>query len=168
VFHEALYLGDKQYTSLLNLNQVRYAGHKADDIPLFLSQGRSLHGIEMIDSDYIPFQPKGKSSLLYTCMPTEREMDTATLIELTSDAPWDPSETDWEGEEEKYTRKHRKTRIVHSKPDQLADTSEEDSSCGVLGFNTGEQQIFDDILRDMPQVRTARYSNCAAPVKSSK
>jgi hypothetical protein len=95
-------------------------------------------------------------------------MDTATLIELTSDAPWDPCETDWEGEEEKYTRKHRKTRIVHSEPDQLADTSEEDSSCEVLGFNTGEQQIINNVLRDMPQVRTARYSNRAAPVKSSK
>jgi hypothetical protein len=49
VFHKALYLGDKQYTSLLNLNQVQYTGHKADDIPLFLSQGRSLHGIETIE-----------------------------------------------------------------------------------------------------------------------
>jgi hypothetical protein len=130
-----------QYPSLLNLNQIRYTGHKADAIPLFLSQGRLLHGIEMINGDHIPFQLKGKSSLLYTrsCMLTEKEMDTATLIELTSDAPWDPaSETDWEGKEEKYTRKHHKTRIVHSKPDQMVDNSEDNSAHEVLGFNHGE------------------------------
>ena len=38
IMNEVLWLGNSQYTSLLNLNQVRYAGHQADDIPLFLSQ----------------------------------------------------------------------------------------------------------------------------------
>ena len=37
IMNEVLWLGNSQYTSLLNLNQVRYAGHQADDIPLFLS-----------------------------------------------------------------------------------------------------------------------------------
>ena len=65
IMNEVLWLGNSQYTSLLNLNQVRYAGHQADDIPLFLSQGSSIHGIKTKDEFHIPFALKGKSSLMY-------------------------------------------------------------------------------------------------------
>ena len=170
VFHEALYLGDKQHTSLLNLNQVRCAGHKADDVPKFLSQGSSLHGIETLDGEHIPFQLKGKSSLLYTRTPTEYEMNHTPIIELTSDRPaWDPSETDWEGEEEKFTRKHRKSRWVQGIiPDQEPEAEEEEPAYGVRGCSRQEQEVLDDFLCDIPQVRTAMYASRAAPVKTSK
>ena len=49
ILNEVLWLGNSQYTPLLNLNQVWYAGHQADDILLFLSQGSSIHVIKMID-----------------------------------------------------------------------------------------------------------------------
>ena len=168
VFHEALFLGNNQRTSLLNLNQVRCAGHKADDIPQFISQGRSIHGIETIDGDYLPFTLKGKSSLLYTRLPTAHEMDHGTLIDITSDEPWDPNRTDWEGEEEKYTRKHRKSMQVQSELDQSSALNEDERPYEVLGFDPLEQQIIDDVLGDMPQLRTAKYASRAAPVKSSK
>jgi hypothetical protein len=71
IFHEALYLGEGQQTSLLNLNQVRFAGHKADDIPQFLSQGTLIHGIETMDEEHNPFSLQGKSSLLYVRVPTK-------------------------------------------------------------------------------------------------
>ena len=114
IMNEVLWLGNSQYTSLLNLNQVRYAGHQADDIPLFLSQGSSIHGIKTKDEFHIPFALKGKSSLMYIRMPTAKEMEECEHIELTSDKPWDPTDVDWEGNEEKFTRKYRHARNAAS------------------------------------------------------
>ena len=106
IINEVLWLGDSQYTSLLNLNQVRYAGHQADGIPLFLSQGSSIHGIKMKDEIHIPFSLKGKSSLMYIHMLTAKEMEECEHIELTSDEPWDPTDVDWEENEDKFKRKY--------------------------------------------------------------
>ena len=39
IMNEVLWLGNSQYRSLLNLNQVWYAGHQADDIPLSFPKG---------------------------------------------------------------------------------------------------------------------------------
>ena len=78
VIHEALYLGEGQHTSLLNLNRVRFAGHKADDIPQFLSQGTSIHGIKTTNEEYIPFTLQGKSSLLYVRVPRIGKRRTAS------------------------------------------------------------------------------------------
>ena len=102
IMNKVLWLGNSQYTSLLNLNQVRYAGHEADDIPLFLSQVSSIHGIMTKDEVHIPFSLKGKSSLLYIRMPTAKEMEESEHIEPTSDEPWDPTDVDWEENEEKF------------------------------------------------------------------
>ena len=104
IMYEVLWLGNSQYTSLLNLNQVRYAGHQADDIPLFLSQGSSIHGIKTKGEFHIPFALKGKSSLMYIRTLTAREMEECEHIELTSDEPWDPTDVVWEENEEKVTR----------------------------------------------------------------
>ena len=103
VFYEALWLGEDQKTSLLNLNQVRNAGHEADDIPQFMTQGRSLHGIKISDAEHISFQLQGRSSCLFTRKPTQYELDHCEQIVLTSDEPWDPMLDDWEKEEEKFT-----------------------------------------------------------------
>ena len=124
VIHEALYLGEGQHTSLLNLNQVRFAGHKADDIPQFLSQGTSIHGIETTNEDCIPFTLQGKSSLLYVRVPTEWEKENCEHITLTSDEPWDPSSGDWEESEAKFTRKRRYARSITSKGDAMAPTAQ--------------------------------------------
>ena len=80
IMNEVLWLGDSQYTSLLNLNQVQYASHQADDIPLFLSQGSLIHGIKMKDEVHIPFSLKGKSSLLYICTLTAKRWNSASIL----------------------------------------------------------------------------------------
>ena len=72
IINEVLWLGNSQYTSLLNLNQVRYAGHQADDIPLYLSQGSSIHGIKTKDEVHI-----------FTCQLQERWKSASTLS-----SPW--------------------------------------------------------------------------------
>ena len=104
--NEVLWLGNSQYTSLLNLNQVWYASHQADDIPLFLCQGSSIHRTKTKDEVHIPFSLKGKSSLLYICTLTAKETEECEHIELTSDELWDPTDVDWEENEEKFTRKY--------------------------------------------------------------
>jgi hypothetical protein len=114
IFHEALNLGPTQTTSLINLNQIRHAGHQTDDIPKFLSQGKSLHGIETLDGDYIPFELKGRASLLYSRVPTQHELDNCQHIDLTCDQPWDPNSKDWEENEAKYTRHDRSRRACYT------------------------------------------------------
>jgi hypothetical protein len=107
VFNEALDLGRNQRTSLICPNQLRYAGHQVDDIPQFLSRGRSIHGIKTVDEMYIPFDLSGKTSYLATRLPTPKELDYCEYIELTGDAPWDPEDEEWEEMEQKYTRSTR-------------------------------------------------------------
>ena len=107
VFHEALDLGRDQRTSLLCPNQIRSAGHQIDDIPRFLTRGRSIHGIETCDEMYMPFDLTGHTSYLATRTPTSSEINTCEHVILTGDAPWDPEEGDWEELEMKYSRKDR-------------------------------------------------------------
>ena len=148
ILNEVLWLGNSQYTSLLNLNQVRYAGHQADDIPLFLSQGSSIHGIKTKDEFHIPFALKGKSSLMCIRTPTAREMEECKHIELTSDEPWDPTDVDWEENEEKFTRKYRHARNAVSSIHQQDE--------GMNTFDPMEQAIIDDMMSDPPKVWMAR------------
>ena len=150
IFNEALYLGNKQYTSLLNLNQIRHAGHQADDIPLFLSQGSSIHGIKTLDDVNIPFTLKGRSSLLYVRTPTSREMEDCEHIELTSEEPWDPNEDDWEENEQKFTRKFRNARCTFGAVNEATDE-------GLTIFDSREQAVIDDMLSELPEVRSAQY-----------
>ena len=107
VFHEALDLGRDQRTSLLCPNQIRFAGHQIDDIPRFLTQGRSIHGIKTCDEMYMPFDLTGHTSYLGTRTPTADELNSCEHVILTGDAPWDPEEGDWEELEKKYSRKDR-------------------------------------------------------------
>ena len=87
---------------------------------------------------------------MYIRMPTAKEMEECEHIELTSNEPWDPTNVDWEENEEKFTRKHRHTRnavsSIHS-GDEDTDT-----------FDTMEQAPIDDMLSDLPKVRAARYA----------
>ena len=76
VFHEALDLGRDQQTPLLCLNQIQSAGHQIDDIPRFLTRGRSIHGIETCDKMYMPFDLTGHTSYLATRTPTTSKLNT--------------------------------------------------------------------------------------------
>lgn len=95
VLNEAIYLGAKQYTSLLNLNQVRNAGHEGDDIPHFLSHKESIFGINTADGFHIPFTLKGKSAVIYVRTPTAQELDTCRHLILTSANQWKPDDASW-------------------------------------------------------------------------
>ena len=106
IINEALYLGSQQHTSLLDLNQVRNAGHQADDIPHFLARRPSIFGIDTVDGIHIPFQLKGKSALLYVRTPTTSEMENCRHIELTSSTPWDPAGSDWQTTETAFESSH--------------------------------------------------------------
>ena len=80
-------------------------------------------------------------------------MEECEHIELTSDEPWDPTNVDWEGNEEKFTRKYRHVRNAVSSihlEDEGKDT-----------FDPMEQAIINDMMSDLPKVRTARYATHA-------
>lgn len=95
ILNEALNLGQQQQTSLLNLNQVRYAGNRADDVPHFLP-GDSIFGIDTPDGDHIPFRLKGRSDCIIDVRtPTTWEMENCKHIQITSAEPWDSKANDW-------------------------------------------------------------------------
>ena len=69
------------------------------------------------------------------------------------DRLWDPTDVDWELNEEKFTQKYRHARNAVSSNhsgDQDTDT-----------FDPMEQAAIDDMLSDLPKVRTARYATRA-------
>jgi hypothetical protein len=134
---------------------VWFAGHKADDIPQFLSQGTSIHGIETTNEEYIPFSLQGKSSLLYVHVPTEWELENCEHIPLTSDEPWDPTSEDWEENEAKFTRKHRHARSITTKGDMTApfDVRTAATNCSTL-----ESETYERYFADAPKLCTASYA----------
>ena len=74
-------------------------------------------------------------------------------MSIWSSQPWDPTDVDWEENEEKFTRKYRHARNAASSihlEDEGKDT-----------FDPMEQAIIDDMLSDLPKVRTARYATRA-------
>ena len=87
---------------------------------------------------------------MYISMPTAREMEECEHIELTSDEPWDPTDVDWEENEEKFTRKYRHAWNAVSSI-HLEDEDKEN-------FDPMEQAVIDHMLSDLPKVRTARYA----------
>jgi len=105
-----------------------------------------IHGIKTKDEVHIPFSLKGKSSHLYIRRPTAKEMEECEHIELTSDDPWDPTDVDWEENEEKFTRKdrHAWNAISSIHP---GDEGRDD-------FDSMEQAIIDDMLSDLLKLRT--------------
>ena len=94
IMNEVLWLGKFPVHISSQSQPGRYASHQADDIPLFLSQGSSIHGIKTKDEFHIPFALKGKSSLMCIHTPAAKEMEECEHIELTSDEPWDPIDVD--------------------------------------------------------------------------
>ena len=133
------------FQKVLNLNQVRFAGHKADVIPQFLLQGTSIHGIETTNEEYIPFTLQGKSSLLYVRVLTEWEKENCEHITLTSDEPWDPSSADWEDSEAKFTRKQRHARSISAKRDAMAPP---DDQTAAMNCSNLESEAYEHYFAD--------------------
>ena len=80
-------------------------------------------------------------------------MEECEHIELTSDELWDPTDVDWEENEEKFTRKYRHARNT------VSSIHQEDE--GKDTFDPMEQAIVDDMMSDLPKVRMARYATRA-------
>jgi hypothetical protein len=107
--------GDDQRNMLLCPNQIRTYGGEIDSCPKFLSQGKSIHGIKIIDEEgsewYFPYQLKGCMSVLPIRKPTQQELETCPIVWLTSDQPWEPNAIDWEEQEKRYLNQTKSIRL---------------------------------------------------------
>ena len=90
---------------------------------------------------------------MYIRAPTATEMEECEHIELTSDEPSDPTDVDWEENEEKFTWKYRHARNAVSS----THSGDEDTDT----FDSMEQAAIDDMLSDLPKVRAAQYGTRA-------
>jgi len=91
VINQALYFGDQLDNVLLNPNQMRFHGVTVNNVPRFLSKGKSRHcitikeaGLEILLKlnviiSYFPIQT-----------PTNKEFQELDLIPITSDVEWNP------------------------------------------------------------------------------
>jgi hypothetical protein len=105
VLHEALYFGDKLPQTLLNPNQLQYAGNHVYDVPQHFDP-YSKHAVVIPKFDLgLPMGLDGVICYLPTWKPTHEEMpefrsqDPETWIELTSDAAWKPYSKEFEAKE---------------------------------------------------------------------
>ena len=83
----------------------------------------------------------------------QKRWKSASIFELTSDEPWDPTDVDWEENEEKFTRKYCHARNAVSS----IHSGDEDTD----PFDSMEQATINDMLSDLPKVRAARYATRA-------
>ena len=74
IIHEALYFGSSMNHSLINPNQLRHYGVIVHDNLYELDPSRAM-GIEIDDSDRIPFSSQGSMVFFNTRYPDENELD---------------------------------------------------------------------------------------------
>jgi hypothetical protein len=89
VFHESLYYGERLDHSLINPNQVRAYGIPFWDNPY--DNARPLC-IEVDNDLHIPLRAVGTKLLFHTRVPTASELATCAHIDMTSSAPWNPTD----------------------------------------------------------------------------
>ena len=89
VIHEALYFGRSMNHSLINPNQLRHYGVIVHDNPYERDPSRAM-GIDIDDTDRIPFSSQGSMIFFRTRYPDDNELDMYPHIVLTNDKPWDP------------------------------------------------------------------------------
>lgn len=92
IMHETLFFGNDLDHSLINPNQICHNGFQVYDNPYEVDQTRQM-GIVISDDERIPFQSAGTTIYFHLRYPTDFEMDTFTHVVLTSEMPWDPSDT---------------------------------------------------------------------------
>jgi hypothetical protein len=97
-FNQVLYFGNELEQSLLNPNQMRWNGLIVDDCPVSLSHdGKSSHSIKIPDEcACIPLKLHGCISYIPICFPTEKEMETCTWLDMTSEEEWKPYSEEFE------------------------------------------------------------------------
>ena len=107
VYHQTLYMGDKQEPSLLCPNQMRRNGLIVHDCPISLSHDNlSTHTIQIPEQDLtIPLELDGIISYISTRLPTKTELEDCVRIDMTGPEEWIPSEIDLSREEKIMTAK---------------------------------------------------------------
>jgi hypothetical protein len=86
VINEGLWFGDKLTNSLLNPNQLRFAGTTVFDNPFDRINPISIHHDDLI----IPLLQAGTNLFLESSTPTPQELDSCPHLILTFDTEWDP------------------------------------------------------------------------------
>ena len=95
-------------------------------------------------------------------MPTSREMDDYEHIELISEGSCNPNEIDYEENEQKFTRKFRNAGYTFDAVNEATDE-------GLTIFDSREQAVIDDMMGELPEVRSAQYvSRALIPGKRSE
>ncbi len=90
LFHEALYFGKAMDHSLLNPNQLRDNGLTVDCCPRQYDKS-SMHAVYLPEEDLsLPFNMHGCISYLPTRLPTEKELERCSYVEMTSERKWNP------------------------------------------------------------------------------
>ena len=109
VIHEAIYFGSRMKHTLLCPNQMRDNGIQVEDTPCqFDSQSRHAIIIPKTDADpelTLPLELRGIISFIPTRLPTEREIEHCSRVELTSSSPWEPYSERFKAEEKSILRK---------------------------------------------------------------
>jgi hypothetical protein len=86
VVNEGLWFGEKLQNTLLNPNQLRYAGVTVADNPF-----NKEEPISIVHNDVtIPLLLSGTTIFMETTTPTQSELDNCPHIQLTCDADWNP------------------------------------------------------------------------------
>jgi hypothetical protein len=86
VVNEGLWFGDKLQHSLLNPNQIRYAGLSVHDNPFTRDPPISIEHAELT----LPLAINGTIIFFESSTPTQHELDTCLHVHLTSDTDWNP------------------------------------------------------------------------------
>ncbi len=86
VINEGLWFGDKLKNSLINPNQLRYAGLSVQDNPFHASEPLAISH----DDGTVPLTLDGTTIFFQTSTPTQVELDNSPHIPLTFDIEWDP------------------------------------------------------------------------------
>ena len=87
-FNQVLWYGCKLQMSLVNPNQIRYSGLSVSDDPTDKTREFGISGADF----HIPFTMQGTTVFFDTRVPTAWEYDNCRIVEMTTDAPWNPGE----------------------------------------------------------------------------
>ncbi len=87
-FNQVLWYGKKLSMSLINPNQIRHFGLTVSDDPTDKAREFGIVG----DGVWVPFEMSGTTVFFRSRVPTQWEMENCRIVELTVDAPWNPSD----------------------------------------------------------------------------
>lgn len=91
IINEALYFGNQLDHSLINPNQIRSFGIPVSDDPF---DHQREFGIDYDEDCFIPFSTEGCTVYFDSYVPSDEQLETCRLIELTDSREWDPASVD--------------------------------------------------------------------------